>query len=251
MNNNSKAKNTRCTSTTKEKSPFSSSLLNCIPCSSASVYDTMTIGQHNQFGKGITLKETQTPEKIPPTQKNALASIASVAQLTNQRQSTMHSHSGHSEPIYMEPFAHLKHNTKMVNGTTNTPYNNANKQTCNSSFGASPPTPNQHFSNEPKLLSSTLSNGSFDGPESLGSSLTSCTSCTADDHSLTDLHDIHYMVSLFVNTDFVSEIFFQSNNNNSCTTTVNKPSKVLTYFRNVWFSFLFVFFPLRSKFFLA
>lgn len=181
---NSKAKGTTTKNTTKH--PFSSSLLNCIPCSSTSIYDTMIIGP-NQFGKVITSKEPPSPEK-------------STTSKTNRPPTSNIIRSSNNEPIYMEPFAHLKqHNAKIGNGTT-TPH-----KVCNS-FGVvvTSPATSSHLSNEPKLLlSSSLSNTSFDGPESLGSSLTSCTSCTADDHSINDLHDIHYMVSFFFQLNFV------------------------------------------------
>lgn len=179
-NINRKVKSTRTTTAKEKLNPFSSSLLNCIPCSSASIYDTMITGP-NQFGKVMRSNESTTSDeqKFNKLSKNAR---------TKQ-----------SEPIYMEPFAHLKnYNGKIPNGCS-IPTNS--KHGANHFAIISPTTPpsSHHFnSTEPKLLSSSLSNGSFDGPESLGSSLTStsCTSCTADDHSITDLHDIHYMVSL-------------------------------------------------------
>lgn len=177
LKTNSRTKGGR-TNVPKEKSPFSSSLLNCIPCSSASIYDTMIVAS-NQFGKGtVTTAKEPSPEKCIQTNRNFHTASN---RHSNARTST--------DPIYMEPFAHLKQNAKIGNGATPNTHNNKH---CNSSYGVTP----NHLTAEPKL-SSSISNGSFDGPESLGSSLTSCTSCTADDHSFTDLHDIHYMVSWF------------------------------------------------------
>ncbi|XP_031632575.1 uncharacterized protein LOC116346580 [Contarinia nasturtii] len=183
-NNNRKGKSPRSALSKEKLNPFSSSLLNCIPCSSASIYDTGIIGP-NQFGKVMRSKEPTTSDEQQKTNK-----IGSSSNHTRATQST-------TEPIYMEPFAHLKHyNAKTMNGCS-TPTNQ--KHGGNHFVIASPTTPSsQHLcSTEPKLLStpSLSNNGSFDGPESLGSSLTStsCTSCTADDHSITDLHDIHYM----------------------------------------------------------
>lgn len=177
LKSNHKSKGSR-SATAKEKHPFSSSLLNCIPCSSASIYDTMTIGQ-NQFGKVITSKEPSSPEK----------NAQNINKMCVNRQST--NNRSPSEPIYMEPFAHLKQNAKLTNGS--------HTKHCGN-FTINSPT----SSHEPKLSSSSnLSNGSFDGPESLGSSLTSCTSCTADDISITDLHDdVHYMVSSIQTSDY-------------------------------------------------
>lgn len=187
LKTNNKAKGT---TRNAMKHPFSSSLLNCIPCSSASIYDTMIVGP-NQFDKVITSKEPTSPEKIPAMTTTATTTMAATTIGKTNRNAIR---SSNTEPIYMEPFAHLKYTGRISNGTTaaiSTP-----SQKCNS-FGVvvSTPTTPSHASNEPKLLSSSLSNTSFDGPESLGSSLTSCTSCTADDHSINDLHDIHYMVS--------------------------------------------------------
>lgn len=142
---------------TKDKSPLSSSLLNCIQCSSASIYDTMNV-KPNQFARPTS--------KEPSPEKNNKAPMRP-----------------RTEPIYMEPFAHLKHNANSVNGS---PVGQPKPFSLSSS--------SSNHSCDAKF-SSSMSNGSFDGPESLGSSLTSCTSCTADDHSITDLHDIHYMVS--------------------------------------------------------
>lgn len=197
LKTNHKSKATKM-ATTKEKSPFSSSLLNCIPCSSAAIYDTMIIG-HNQFGKVATTSKEPSPEKNPFSKSTAAttatAAVAVATAFSSNRQSASRSH---SEPIYMEPFAHLKQKTNIVNGSTS---NNHCKHTASSNnFSVSSPTSSHSGGIEPKQLSSSLSNGSFDGPESLGSSLTSCTSCTADDHSITDLHDIHYMVSFVYNS---------------------------------------------------
>lgn len=189
LKTNYKSKSTKMT-TTKEKHAFSSSLLNCIPCSSTAIYDTMTTVAQNQFGKVAATSKEPSPEKSTGQKTiTAVSSVSTVATTlpSNHRQSASRSH---SEPIYMEPFAHLKHKT--VNGSTNhCKHGNSN----NNNFAVSSPTSSHLSSIEPKLSSSSLSNGSFDGPESIGSSLTSCTSCTADDHSITDLNDIHYMVS--------------------------------------------------------
>lgn len=198
LKTNYKSKGSKMT-TTKEKHAFSSSLLNCIPCSSTAIYDKMTTTAHNQFGKVAATSKELSPEKhtSQKTITTAVTTSASNVATTlpsNHRQSASRSH---SEPIYMEPFAHLKHNhTKTVNGSANhCKHGNSNSS---SNFVVSSPTSSHLSSIEPKLSSSSLSNGSFDGPESMGSSLTSCTSCTADDHSITDLNDIHYMVSWFV-----------------------------------------------------
>ncbi|XP_055312265.1 uncharacterized protein LOC129574366 [Sitodiplosis mosellana] len=185
LKTNNKAKGTTRNAT---KHPFSSSLLNCIPCSSASIYDTMIIGP-NQFGKVITSKEPPSPEKIQAATTTTTTTTTTIGKINRNV-----IRSPNSEPIYMEPFAHLKHAAKTGNGTTTS----SPPHKCNSFGVIVSPTPS-HLSNEPKLLSSSLSNTSFDGPESLGSSLTSCTSCTADDHSINDLHDIHYMCTSIEN----------------------------------------------------
>lgn len=181
----------------KEKSPFSSSLLNCIPCSSAPIYDTMII-ERNYIGKcaALTANEQSPERNVASTNKNLLtpngsSTIPIAKHLTKSK--------SHDEHIYMEPFAHLKSNaciTKCATSTTNAQHNNNHLNSNHSNSNNHSMILNQ--SNETKLLSTSFSNGSLDGGESLGSSLISCTSCTADDHSISDLHDIHYLVSLSI-----------------------------------------------------
>lgn len=203
----------------KDKNPFSSSLFNCIPCSSAPVYDTMVISRNQSNAKNSPIANKKAsqlqscdvpiPNTSSPTSHNNSKSMTPTA--------INHTHSSRTktEHIYMEPFAHLKsnahNNSNYIGNNHSNRTNHSHSQQCmnnnnnyNSNSGSSSfslhensnvdANDRQHMSNESKL-SSSFSNGSLDG-ESLGSSLVSCASCAADDHSITDFHDIHYMVSL-------------------------------------------------------
>lgn len=202
----------------KEKHVFSSSLFNCIPCSSAPVYDTMIINRNQPSKATAVASKQQTCDATTPNKFTSRTTPSPTNQTHASRSKTEH--------IYMEPFAHLKSNshnnnssTSSSNGISNTnSCTNSHSQHCNNNNTSSINNNSNHntscsgnFSlfensnsnidatdraqsvNESKL-SSSFSNGSLDG-ESIGSSLVSCTSCAADDHSITDSHDIHYMVS--------------------------------------------------------
>lgn len=131
--------------------PFRKNLLKCIPCSSSPIYD---------FAQQVLEKDSN--EKI-------------------------NSDNGKTEPIYMEPFAHLK-----LNHCLNASNKNSNRDKLLASF-------NQNKMNTAKSTDS----------ESLDLSLTSCTSCTSEDHSLSDFNnDIHYMVSYTnLSTNFTNNMY--------------------------------------------
>lgn len=186
-------------SATKHK-PFSSSLLRCIPCSSTPVYDTMTISRR-------TSEQSQT---TPRNDENRIEAVSS--------QSTLITHSldkpkkNVSEHIYMEPFAHLK--LTHLNNNNNISDNHNHHQhhhPHSSSNGNNLRVPDHNgdakhisksfsYPNNSRLVATatiaTPHNGSSLDNLSIDSSHISCTSCAADDHSMSDLSgDNHYMVS--------------------------------------------------------
>lgn len=172
-------------------------LLKCISCTAdESAYDSIIIS-HNPTKAVRTSRErvmldTTNSRKTMPTPSGSGQTIV-------KRSST--GRPG-DEPVYMEPFAHLTAANK--SNAINVPARGSPSMTSSESNHTSP-IASGNRTIETKLSSSSISNGSLDGGESLGSSLVSnCTSCTADDHLLI-AHDIHYMVS---GTECVDDILF-------------------------------------------
>lgn len=198
-------------SPTKTK-PFGNSLLKCIPCSSTPVYDTMTISR----------RTSELPQQ-PRTDANRIVdAVSSTSKLITQ--SLDKPKKNVSEHIYMEPFAHLKLTNFNNNNNTSNNNNhhshlhqhNHNHSSSNNSCVPDPTYvgevqrtsmpfsyPNASVesirsvaSAPPPSLPPLQHNGSSVDDVSLDSSHISCTSCAADDHSMSDLSgDIHYLVS--------------------------------------------------------
>lgn len=169
----------------KEKIQLSGSLLNCIPCSTASNYDSVIVSERNHSTKTTRLSRDRIA-------LDATSGRKTMPSFTSSQTTVKRSSNGRSndEPVYMEPFAHLRGITNAIN----VPAAHASHSIAISESSHTVVTTLNH-STEVKL-SSSMSNGSLDGGESLGSSLLSnCTSCMADDHTMLDSYDIHYMVS--------------------------------------------------------
>lgn len=187
-------KNGGGSSSTKHSKPFSVNLLKCIPCSSAPIYDTMTISQ-------MSLQQKISPGARSPTK--------SITQSLDKPKKNV------SEPIYMEPFAHLKlisnnnhlhhhhqhqplehrHSNNIASFVPET-NGGAVKRKISLPFSYSNTSVDSVRSPNMSMQSPHSHNGSTLDNESIASSHISCTSCAADDHSLSDLSgDIHYMVS--------------------------------------------------------
>lgn len=192
-----KDKSTNSTNSTGSTGPFGSSLLNCIvPCSSTAIYDTMIVDNKSPIKMlSTTIKEA----KEQNSEQTLLLTNKSQPMPTQMRRLPNGIRISPAEHIYMEPFAHLKSNNNVINCNGTTTSLSSPTQTAPTTTTTTLTMHNnnqcRNHSGSPTLSNQTNdANGSVDG-DSLGSSLVSCTSCTADDHSLTDLHDIHYMVS--------------------------------------------------------
>lgn len=189
-------------SSTKHK-PFSSSLLRCIPCSSTPVYDTMTISRRTSEQSQTQRNDENRIDVVSPT------STLITHSLDKPKKNV-------SEHIYMEPFAHLKLTNLNNNNNTSDNHNHHHHHhpSSNGSNGSNSRVPDPNYVGDAKHTSTPFSyqnlsrlkaaaaaaplphNGSSLDNVSIDSSHVSCTSCAADDHSMSDLSgDIHYMVS--------------------------------------------------------
>lgn len=230
-------------SSTKHK-PFSSSLLRCIPCSSTPVYDTMTISRR-------TSEQSQTPRN----DENRIDAVSSTSTLITQ--SLDKPKKNVSEHIYMEPFAHLKLANLNNNNNTSDNHNHHHhhhSNHCGNGSNSRVPDPNgvgdaKHtstpFSYPNNSRSSTTTaaapsphNGSSLDNESIDSSHISCTSCAADDHSMSDLSgDIHYMVSSIETSLWAHGIRGIYRANQICVKIIRTHGGLCIRRENVWLSF--------------
>lgn len=204
--------------------PKSFSMLRCIPCSSSPVYDTMTISR----------RVSEVSAKPRNDGARQVGAVSSSSKLLTQSLDKPKKNA--SEHIYMEPFAHLKLTNLNNNNNTNNnnnhhhrrhpqPHNHSSSSSisnCSTSRvpdsncdvdATRPPMPFPHPPTSTATVDSMVGyattttttaspspslhhNGSSADIDSVDSSHISCTSCAADDHSLSDLSgDIHYMVS--------------------------------------------------------
>lgn len=192
--------------------PFSRNLLRCIPCSSTPVYDTMTISR----------RTSELAQQLRNDENRADAAVSSTSTLITQ--SLDKPKKNVSEHIYMEPFAHLKLTNFNNNNNTSNNHNHhqhhPNHHSSSNSTNSCVPEPNgvgdakrtampfSYPNASTESIKFTMAsppptpptmhqhNGSSLDNESIASSHLSCTSCAADEHSLSDLSgDIHYMVS--------------------------------------------------------
>lgn len=161
--------------TTSASKKFGNSFMKCIPCSSVPIYDTAIV------------------QPLTTTSPNGTKINGHANGRTNNRLN--------NEPIYMEPFEHLKSKTATTRTTNGA--NNNNGDHCNghsngvSECAESKSTNNSQQSRTNNLHAQNSFGGTAADSESIDSSLVSCASCAADDHSSSDLsNDIHYMVSV-------------------------------------------------------
>lgn len=180
----------------KERVQLSGALLNCIPCTQTSTYDSVIVADRNQYSKTVRLSRERVMLDTSNGKIKTMPSLSASSQTTVKQR--LGNGRSNDEPVYMEPFSHLRG----ISNAINVPAAHGSHAVV-TSVTASVVSESIHtlamtlnHSLETKLSTSSMSNGSLDGGESLGSSLLSnYTSCTADDHSLLDAHDIHYMVS--------------------------------------------------------
>lgn len=144
---------------------------NCIPCSSTPIYDTMIVNSRQ------SIESIKSPKSINVNNNRKIMSLGHEQQPKKNI----------SEHIYMEPFGHLKLNSLNFNNNLNSSNSSCVPENSTEIINLS-----KHNIEPPKLIWS----GSSPDTESLDSSLLSCASCAAEDHSSSDLSgDIHYMVS--------------------------------------------------------